>query len=165
MKNELPYEMTCKAIKGYSESPIAKSESNDCVVRAIASSFEIEYDTAHAFVKENLGRKHKKGTFGTVWKLKKLQENELILNGKKIQIMGNKIGHDLCENLDTIVEKNGIKKRKKMTVGQFSKKFKKGVYFILVKGHAFTIKDGVVIGNKEDAIKLKRPIRNSFEVI
>ena len=46
MKNKLPYEITSKAIKGYSESPIAKSESNDCVVRAIASSFEIDYDVA-----------------------------------------------------------------------------------------------------------------------
>ena len=55
-------------------------------------------------------------------------------------------------------------KCKKTTVGQFSKKFTKGTYFILVRGHAFTIKNGVVIGNQDDAIKLKRPIKQVFEI-
>ncbi len=32
MKTKAPYEMTSKAIKGYDESKIAKSETNDCVV-------------------------------------------------------------------------------------------------------------------------------------
>ena len=39
MKNKLPYEATSKAIQGYSESVIAKSENNDCVVRAFAEGF------------------------------------------------------------------------------------------------------------------------------
>ena len=51
-----------------------------------------------------------------------------------------------------------------MTVGTFTKQNPAGTFFILVKGHAFTIKDGVVIGNKEDAKKLKRVILNSFEI-
>ena len=164
MKNKLPYEITSKAIKGYSESPIAKSESNDCVVRAIASSFEIDYDVAHDFVKRKFGRKFRKGTFGTVGKLKSIQENGEYLNGKRIQIMGIKQQNDLFENLDTIVTKNGVSKCKKTTVGQFSKKFTKGTYFILVRGHAFTIKNGVVLGNQDDAIKLKRPIKQDFEI-
>jgi hypothetical protein len=78
--------------------------------------------------------------------------------------MGIKQQNDLFENLDTIVTKNGVSKRKKTTVGQFSKKFTKGTYFILVRGHAFTIKNGVVIGNQDDAIKLKRPIKQVFEI-
>ena len=30
--------------------------------------------------------------------------------------------------------------------------------------HAFTIKDGIVIGNPEDATKTKRPMRCAFEI-
>jgi hypothetical protein len=44
MKNKLPYESTSTAIKGYSESKIAKGRKNDCVVRAFASAFDISYD-------------------------------------------------------------------------------------------------------------------------
>ena len=52
MKNKLPYEATSKAIQGYSESTIAKSETNDCVVRAFASAFDVSYDRAHKYVAE-----------------------------------------------------------------------------------------------------------------
>jgi hypothetical protein len=51
-----------------------------------------------------------------------------------------------------------------MTVGTFVKKNPVGTFFVLVKGHAFTIKDGVVIGNVEDAIKTKRPMKAAFLV-
>ena len=47
----IPYTATSLAIKGYSESPLAKSERADCVVRAIASAFDIQYDKAHTWVR------------------------------------------------------------------------------------------------------------------
>ena len=51
-----------------------------------------------------------------------------------------------------------------MTVGTFIKKNPIGTFFVIVKGHAFTIKDGVVIGNWEDAVKTKRPMRAAFQI-
>jgi hypothetical protein len=51
-----------------------------------------------------------------------------------------------------------------MTVGTFIKKNPVGTFFILVKGHAFTIKDGVVIGNYEDAQKPRRVMLDAFEI-
>ena len=51
-----------------------------------------------------------------------------------------------------------------MTVGTFVKQNPKGTFFVLVRRHAFTIKDGVVIGNPEDATKIKRPMRCAFEI-
>ena len=51
-----------------------------------------------------------------------------------------------------------------MTVGTFVKQNPKGTFFVIVKGHAFTIKDGVVIGNFEDAIKTKRVIKCAFRI-
>ena len=45
-----------------SSSMLAKSEKNDCVVRACANAFDIQYDTAHQFVKERFDRKEKSYT-------------------------------------------------------------------------------------------------------
>ena len=66
MKNQLPYCKTSEAIKGYDNSVIAKSENNDCVVRAIASAFGIDYDQSHQIVRDTFGRKFGKGTYGFV---------------------------------------------------------------------------------------------------
>ena len=57
-------------IVGYNESTIAKSERNDCVVRAIASTFGLKYDVAHKFVANEFGREPRKGTYGTIPKLR-----------------------------------------------------------------------------------------------
>jgi hypothetical protein len=58
----------------------------------------------------------------------------------------------------------GEQVKRQMTVGTFVKKNPKGTFFVLVKGHAFTIKDGVVIGNYEDAVKTKKIMRCAFEI-
>ena len=52
------YISSTEFIKGAKESSLAKSESSDCVVRAIASASEMEYDSAHQFVKEKFKRKY-----------------------------------------------------------------------------------------------------------
>ena len=51
-----------------------------------------------------------------------------------------------------------------LRIGTFVKQNPKGTFFVLVKGHAFTIKDGIVIGNPEDATRTKRPMRCAFEI-
>jgi len=164
MKKRLPYEMTSKAIKGYSESAIAKGETNDCVVRAFASSFEIPYDEAHSFVAQRFGRKSRKGTFGTVTKMLNLVDSNFELNSKKISVVGDRKNNYLFGSLEYPVKVSGETKMRKMTVGTFIKKNPKGTFFVLVKGHAFTIKDGVVIGNWDDSTKTKRPMRCAFEI-
>ena len=58
----------------------------------------------------------------------------------------------------------GERVNRKMTVGTFAKQNPVGTFFILVSRHAFTIKDGVVIGNHEDSTKKKRIIKHAFEV-
>ena len=62
-------------IVGYNESAIAKGESNDCVVRAIASTFGLEYDVAHKFAADKLKRQPRKGTFNTALKLSSWMDN------------------------------------------------------------------------------------------
>jgi len=163
MKDTLPYCTTEKAIKGYAESPIAKGERNDCVVRAFASSFGVSYDYAHKYVKENFGRKNREGTYGTVLKMKKLSEDRKQINYKKVKCLGTKSDTGIHDLRYPVKTKDGIVKRE-MTVGTFVKQNPVGTFFILVSRHAFTIKDGVVIGNYEDSTKKKRVIKFAFEV-
>jgi hypothetical protein len=163
MKDTLPYCTTEKAIKGYEESVIAKNETNDCVVRAFASCFDVSYDYAHKYVRENFGRKNREGTYGTVLKMTKLSEDRRQINYKRVKCVGTKgeMGtHSLKYPVKT---KDGIVKRD-MTVGTFAKQNPVGTFFILIKGHAFTIKDGVVIGNWEDSQKKKRVVKFAFQV-
>jgi len=164
MKNELPYEKTGNAIKGYNDSAIARGETNDCVVRAFASSFDVSYDFAHKYVADEFGRKPRKGTYGTVTTLVKMADNSLKVNGKKICTVGVRNNQYMLGSLAYDVTVKGITKKRNMTVGTFVKQNPKGTFFVLVKGHAFTIKDGVVIGNPEDATKTKRPMRCAFEI-
>ena len=164
MKNKLPYEATSTAIKGYSESVIAKGETNDCVVRAFASAFEVSYDKAHTYVKEKFGRKDRQGTFGTVFKLVKMADNRITVNYKKVYPVGHRMTDSMFGSLSYDVKVKGITKRRNMTVGTFIKKNAKGTFIVLVSRHAFTIKDGVVIGNYEDAVKTKKIMRCAFEI-
>jgi hypothetical protein len=88
MKTKAPYEITSKAIKGYDDSTIAKSETNDCVVRAFASAFDIQYDKAWKIVSEKFGRQPRQGTRGTFATLNKLAEVRYTCNYKKIKPIG-----------------------------------------------------------------------------
>lgn len=164
MKNKLPYEATGNAIKGYTESKTAQGETNDCVVRAFASSFDVSYDYAHKYVADEFGRKPRKGTYGTITTLVKMSDNLLKVNGKKICPVGIRQNDHLLKSLMYDVTVKGVTKKRNMTVGTFVKQNPKGTFFVLVRRHAFTIKDGVVIGNPEDAIKTKRPMRCAFEI-
>jgi hypothetical protein len=164
MKNKLPYEATGNAIKGYSDSAIAKGETNDCVVRAFASSFDVSYDYAHRYVADEFGRKPRKGTYGTVPTLVKMADSLFKVNGKKVCLIGERKNNQMIGSLKYDVTVKGETKKRNMTVGTFVKQNPKGTFFVLVRRHAFTIKDGVVIGNPEDSIKTKRPMRCAFEI-
>lgn len=164
MKNKLPYEKNSTAIKGYCDSEIAKHENGDCVVRAFASSFDISYDKAHKYVAEKFGRKPKKGTYGTVNTLVKMADNRTTVNCKRVYPIGHRMNDNMFGSLSYDVKVKGVIKRRDMTVGTFIKKNPKGTFLVLVRRHAFTIKDGVVIGNYEDSVKTKKRMRCAFEI-
>jgi hypothetical protein len=164
MKNQLPYCKTSEAIKGYDNSSIAKSETNDCVVRAIASAFDIEYDKAHKFVAEKFGRKPKQGTFGFGIGMNKIAEERIRIGRKCIKPVGKKIDSLQFHSLSYDVKVKGQKVSRQMTVGTFITKNPKGTYVVTVKGHAFTIKDGVVMGNPSDAVQKRKRMIMAWKV-
>lgn len=151
MNFKVPYTSTSKAIKGYSESKLAKSERADCVVRAVASASGMTYDKAHKWVSDTFNRKPRKGTFGLPKGMNNMSSEGKRLNRKKVTTIGS-------ESLKT----NGGKSN--MTVGTFINEYNKGTYIVRVTRHAFTIKDGVVIGNWDDAVKTRRIIKNAWKI-
>lgn len=159
MNNELKYISTKDAIIGYSDSVIAKSETNDCVVRAISSAFEMHYDEAHQFVKVKFGRKDRKGTSFFVGGMRRMVGDKVKINGKSFETMGNEYGHVSYE-----VKVKGQMVKRNMTTGTFIKKYPVGKYLVVVRGHAFSIIDGNVVGNYGDAKMKKRVINNAFKI-
>jgi len=159
MNNELKYISTKDAIIGYSDSVIAKSETNDCVVRAISSAFEMHYDEAHQFVKVKFNRKNRKGTTFFVGGMRRMVDDKVKINGKSFETMGGQFAQ-----MDYDVKVKGQIVKRKMTTGTFIKKYPTGRYLVVVRGHAFSIIDGAVVGNSSDATMKKRVINNVFKI-
>jgi hypothetical protein len=136
------------AINGYNESLVAKGEKNDCVVRAIASASGMNYDKAHKFVAEYFNRKNREGVYYFNSGMDNMQDQKIRLNRKKVI----KINRPMM---------NG---KSRMTVGAFIKKNSKGSYILSVKGHAFTVKDGSVIGNPCDAVKIRKILLGAWKI-
>lgn len=147
---KLDFISTSEAITGYTDSIIAKTERADCVVRAIASASGMTYDKAHSFVADKFNRKPRRGTFGFSFRM-----NSMVTSDKKLNRKGVK-------KVDVAVKtKTGTTT---MTVNKFAENFNHGSYIVVVKGHAFTIKDGKVVGNREDALKIKKKIIGAWKI-
>lgn len=159
MNNEIKYIPTKDAIIGYSDSKIAQSESNDCAVRAIASSFEMHYDEAHKFVAKNWFRRNREGTRNFIGGMRGMVSRGVLINGKSFFNLGDQYGHMKYD-----VKVKGEIVKRSMTTGTFIKKYPVGRYLVVVRGHAFSIIDGVVVGNTNDAKMKKRVILYSWKV-
>ncbi len=132
------------SIKGYSESKLAQSETRDCVVRAFASACDWDYNKAHRFVATEFLRQPKSGTMKFIPTM-----NQMVQEGRKL---GRK-------SIKPITDP-GIK-----TVGQFVKWYDKGTYIIVISRHAFTIKDGQVVGgNWNDAERMRCRIKAVWKI-
>ena len=159
MNNEIKYIPTKEAIIGYSDSIIAKTESNDCAVRAIASAFEMNYDEAHNFVAKIWFRKNREGTKKFVIGMRHMVDNKIPINGKLFSNLGGQYG-----NMKYDVKVKGQIVKRNMTTGTFIKKYPVGKYLVVVRGHAFSIIDGKVVGNTGDATMKKRVILYAWKV-
>jgi len=166
MKNHLPYCSRNNGIINYNDSKVAKTEKNDCVVVTIASCFDISYDRAHKFCKDYFNRQDGQGTHSVPFKMNNFYNTGKTLNYKKVKPMGKKIiqGLNSTYTLDYEVKVKGIKQYRRMTVGTFIKQNPKGTFFMLVERHAFTIKDGIVIGNLQDAQQKRKHVHKAWEI-
>jgi len=159
--NKLEYISESDSIIGWSDSTIAQSESNDCVVRAIAAATGSCYDEAHKYVAEVFNRKPKQGTVLTSRKLK--EQTEIL--GKKIVELGEpcKTFPNNPYRLITRYKNWGEIVERQMTLKTFVKLNPIGTYILIVARHAFALKDGKVVGgNCKDARELKKRVHSAF---
>ena len=153
------YISSSEAVKGAKESVIAKGETNDCVVRAFASAFDVDYDTAHAEVKKVFKREDRKGTRFFMGRMVNMGTNGYVFNDRKIETVKT----DVFGMRYYIHTADGLTLRS-TTTAYFLKKYPVGTYIVVVRGHAFTIKDGVVIGNLQDAKQRRKHITGAWKI-
>jgi hypothetical protein len=156
---KVQYISSSNAIKNINDSKLAKSEHNDCVVRAFATAFDLEYDESHEIVEKQFHRQKRKGTAWFHSKMSLIEKNEITFNGKKI----TKITHEYNTMLYYVTVK-GKRILRNTTTSYFLKKYPVGTYIVTVNGHAFTIKDGVIIGNYTDAKQTRKVINGVWKV-
>ena len=154
------------AIKGYSTSPIALNETNDCVVKAMAAATGSSYDDAHEFVTNVFNRKPRKGTYNFVNGMAQLIEKGKVL-GKEFVFVGEKRDEYCKYPIPTTYKmERGRYVEKNMTFRHFIKKYSKGTYLLVVRGHAFTVSDGIVIGGLfSDSVAMKRIVKTAWRVV
>ena len=125
-------------------SLLAKSEKNDCLVRAFANAFNITYDVAHSFTAKNFKRKFRKGAKMTADKLSKLGKVSFDLFQDTLFPITKEYKLDFVHNP---INKEYTHKKVAYTDKTFSAMFSKGTYIVLVHKHALVIKDGIVVDN------------------
>ena len=149
-------------------SMLALNEKNDCSVRAFANAFNITYDVAHEFAADKFARKAKKGVKNMFRTLNELGfatfdlfSNTLFPETRTYSI------HPLARSKSgKLVNTDYTHKEVNHTVKTFCARYNKGTYIVIVKNHALTIKNGIVIDNPnykfggyrrivESAVKIK----------
>ena len=148
-----------------SQSELAKKENNDCVVRAFMSALDISYDQAHAWVKKNMNREDKKGTYTVAYGKNVIGKTK---NGYKVDFIGS---HPSKEYFNTRIGSNKIlvnkqyKKATGYTLKSFIENNPVGRFVLIVQGHAVAVVNGVLYANTgENTYGLYRSVWMCFEM-
>jgi hypothetical protein len=116
-------------------------ERNDCTVRALASAGDMRYKDAWS-IAQDFGRKTGRG----------MSINDIV-KMLKFNFIGVKYNS---------IKKTYVDGKKQVTT--FAKllkdpRFQTGAHYIIVTGHAFAIKDGVVYGNSNDGDRSRAHVK------
>jgi len=160
MNKVMDYKYSSEVINNYSNSIKARNEKNDCFVRAVASASGSSYDAAHTYVKEVFGRQDRQGTQAVGLTMRTI-EGKLQEFGQ-VKVKFEELGEERITNTYKLYGE--IVKRQK-TVKSFIKDNSRGTYIVLVAGHAFTIKDGVLIDNRGEEFRPTRKVTGAYHVI
>ena len=155
-------------------SATAKGEKNDCVVRAVANSFDVNYEQAHTFVADKFKRLKGNATYYTNAKMKKLAKETLefapegqldLFEDSEIKTVTLKHVGDEPKRGGKLINTQYKHKKVPYTVRTFAQNYKRGNYFILVNKHALAIKNGVVVDNGNYQFDgYRRVVTSAFQV-
>lgn len=159
MSKVLTYRYSTEAIANFSQSELAHQEKNDCFVRAVAAASGSSYEPAHSFVKSTFGRNNNEGTMFVGPTMTKIE-------GVVQEIGSSKV---VFKSLPEAKKKNYYKLHgeviaRQKTVKSFIQDNNKGTFIVCVAGHAFTIKDGVLIDNRGEEFRPTRKVLDAFKV-
>lgn len=160
MSKVLDYQYASEVIANYKESVKARNEKNDCFVRAVASASGSSYDAAHAYVKETFKRQERQGTMF-------VDSTMLSIEGKlqefgRVKVKFEKLGKEKIKNTYKL---HGELIDRQKTVKSFIKTNPVGTFIVLVAGHAFTIKNGVLVDNQGEEFRPTRKVQSAYKVI
>ena len=147
-----------KEVLNLATNKLAQKENNDCVVKALAVSTGASYNEAHEFASEYLMRTDKKGTHLDTF-TPNISGGEMLVGSKKV--IFNKLSKNRITNRYKV--KGEVFDRKK-TVKSFIKDNTSGTFIVRVAGHAFTIKDGMLIDNVGEEFRMTRKVKGVLEV-
>lgn len=152
------FKRSSTSIKGYG-SELAKGEKNDCFVRALAAATDVNYDVAHNFTKDYFGRVDGKGVYFTGSTIDPLEKSGLTIDKKEFDF--SVLGKMRITNAYRL---HGKVIYRQKTVKSFIKDNPKGTFIVGVAGHAFTIKDGVLIDNADEKFRPTRKVTSVFKL-
>ena len=135
------------------------SETNDCSVRAFTTALDVDYDSAHSYLKETFKREDKKGCKKMNYTAKKLEGKIQKIDDVEFDI--TVLPEDKVTNTYKL---HGEVIARKKTVKSFIKDFAQGIYLVLVSGHVFTVKNGLMIDNVGEEWRPTRKVESVFEL-
>ena len=150
-----------KVITHYNSSELARSERNDCSVRAFAGLLDTKYEPAHSFVADKFDRINRQGTL-----MMPHTCNKMASEGDTYTIDGVSFKfHTVPVNeLINTYKLKGEHIERKKTVKSFVQSHEQGSYLVFVSGHVFAVKDGTVIDNASDEYKPTRKVIAAIKV-
>ena len=144
-------------------SKLAQVEDNDCVVRAFMCALDIPYEQAHAWVKKELKRQDRNGTFMNAYSKNIIGKTK---NGKKISFIGAHPSRSMKHSVGStkVLSNTKYKKPTGYTLKSFMENNPVGRFVLIVQGHAVAVCEGVLCGNTHEKYNgLYRSVWFGFE--
>jgi hypothetical protein len=142
-------------------SQLAKTEKNDCFVRALAVAGETDYQTAHQVAKEVFGREERQGTKGFMISsiFLKAEAAGMYLGSKKLEVAV--LGRRDIKNQYKL--KGEVIYRQK-TLKSFIESHPVGNYIVTVANHALAVIDGELADWSKEGFKPTRKVQAAYRV-
>ena len=131
-------------------------DSNYCTVSALSATFSISADEAYEYASKAWERRRRKGV-STLKMLRTFPNAEGLSYAK--EVMGKDVIRMKAEQ--DYKQPDGSIRTRSMTLSTFAKKYSRGKFYILVKGHALAVIDGEIVDHTD---KPKRRINFAWKV-
>jgi len=128
-------------------------EINDCIVYALATAFDLDYETAYEEVSLRMKRQLRKGVPASLVRASLVEGTNI--NGRTIT--------QVIKSPTRMYRIYGNSFPRQIRLSTFVKENQHGSFLILLRDHAITLKEGVIYDNKKK-VKTASLVRTIFRV-